>query len=89
MISRRRTDAQGRINGHFSEMQEELSAVKGTDGLRYACLGPPLKPRCIVKPVALVGITYLETEEDVDNFLRELRNRLAEAVRAGQRVQIR
>jgi len=48
-----------------------------------------VKPRCIVKPSELVEATYLETADDVENFLSELRERLAAAIKAGQRVQIR
>jgi hypothetical protein len=48
-----------------------------------------VKPRCIVKPSELVSATYLETMDDIENFLSELQERLAEAIRAGQRIQIR
>ncbi|MBL6967423.1 MAG: BREX system P-loop protein BrxC [Desulfobacteraceae bacterium] len=48
-----------------------------------------VKPRCIVKPAELVATTYLETTDDVEKFLGELRERLVAAIRAGQRIQIR
>ena len=48
-----------------------------------------VKPRCIVKPAELVTTTYLETPDDIEKFLKELRERLAEAIRAGQRIKIR
>jgi len=50
---------------------------------------PKLKPRCIVKPADLADTTYLETPEDIDRFLDELRKRLEAAISSGQRVQIR
>jgi len=50
---------------------------------------PIVKPRCIVKPAELVATTYLETTDDVEKFLNELRERLAAAIRAGQRIKIR
>jgi len=48
-----------------------------------------VKPRCIVKPSELVAITYLETTDDIEKFLGELRERLAAAIKAGQRIKIR
>jgi hypothetical protein len=48
-----------------------------------------VKPRCIVKPAELVATTYLETTDDIENFLSQLRERLAAAIRAGQRIKIR
>jgi len=48
-----------------------------------------VKPRCIVKPAELVATTYLETTDDIEKFLSELRERLEKAVKAGQRIQIR
>ena len=49
----------------------------------------PLKPRSIVKPADLVHTTYLESSEDVDKFLAELRQKLEAAIALGKRVQIR
>ena len=48
-----------------------------------------VKPRCIVKPSELVSATYLETMDDIENFLSELQEKLAAAIRDGQRIQIR
>ncbi|MFH1935814.1 MAG: BREX system P-loop protein BrxC [Pseudomonadota bacterium] len=48
-----------------------------------------VKPRCIVKPAELVSTTYLETTDDIEKFLSELREKLAAAIRHGQRIQIR
>ncbi len=141
MITQRRSDALVKINGHISEMNKEIEAVKGDNTLRYSCFGPldrlqkeveriesiahlsqaeqeavrsfdeglaaieefvrraatptpgvgdpPVKPRCIVKPAELVGATYLETTDDVEKFLRELRLRLEKAIKEGQRIKIR
>jgi len=48
-----------------------------------------VKPRCIIKPTELVATTYLETKDDIEKFLKELRERLEKAIKTGQRVQIR
>jgi hypothetical protein len=48
-----------------------------------------VKPRYVLRPADLVTTSYLETEEEMEKFLRELRDRLAKAIQAGQRIQIR
>ena len=48
-----------------------------------------VKPRCIVKPAELVATTYLETTDDIEKFLSELRERLEKAIKTGQRIKIR
>ena len=50
---------------------------------------PPVKPRRIVKPAELVASPYLETIEDVNVFLDQLRRQLEAAIASGQRIQIR
>ena len=50
---------------------------------------PALKPRCIIKNSELLGTNYLETSEDIDKFLAELRQKLEEAITSGKRIQIR
>jgi acetolactate synthase regulatory subunit len=54
--------------------------------------GPPkpaVKPRCVVKPADLVTTSYLETSDDVNQFIGQLRKRLDQAIASGQRIQIR
>jgi len=48
-----------------------------------------VKPRCIVKPAELVDSPYLETADDIEKFLHELRERLEKALKTGQRIKIR
>ena len=50
---------------------------------------PVVKPRHEVKPSSLVKSTYLETQDDIDGFLDELRRELEDAVARGERIQIR
>jgi hypothetical protein len=49
----------------------------------------PTKKRKIVKPTSLVSQSYLETQEDVDEFLAKLRDELEEAIENNERVEIR
>jgi hypothetical protein len=50
---------------------------------------PVVKPRCIIKPADLVTVTYLETNDEVNDFLAELKTKLEAAIASGQRIQIR
>ncbi len=50
---------------------------------------PVVKERYIVIPAELVGTPYLETREDVEKFLTQLRKKLEGAIASGQRIQIR
>ena len=50
---------------------------------------PKVKPRAIIKPVELIGTSYLETPDDIDKFLADLRQKLEAAINSGQHIQIR
>jgi hypothetical protein len=50
---------------------------------------PKIKPRRVIVPAKLVSTSYLESSEDVDGFLDALRSELEEAIRQGERIQIR
>ena len=50
---------------------------------------PVVKARCVIKPAEIVNKTYLETPEDVEAFIKELRQRLEAAIANNQRIQIR
>ncbi len=48
-----------------------------------------VKPRKEIKPAMLVKSPYLETKDDIDDFLDALRQELEEAYARGERIQIR
>ncbi len=50
---------------------------------------PKTKPRRVVKPADLVQKPYLETPDDVTEFLEELRKQLEAAINNNERIQIR
>ncbi|MCX7392544.1 MAG: BREX system P-loop protein BrxC [Planctomycetales bacterium] len=50
---------------------------------------PVLKPRRIIKPADLVETAYLETPEAANDFADKLRDQLLEAIKNGERVEIR
>lgn len=50
---------------------------------------PEVKSRCIIKPAEIVHKSYLETPEDVEAFIKDLRQRLDAAIAKNERIQIR
>ncbi len=50
---------------------------------------PVVKPRCVIKPTDCINKSYIETPEDVETFLKELRQRLDAAIARNERIQIR
>jgi hypothetical protein len=49
----------------------------------------PVKKRRVINPQQLVGSGYLETQEDIENFLIKLRKELEQALANNERVEIR
>ena len=50
---------------------------------------PIVKARCVIKPAEVATKPYLETAEDVEVFIQELRLRLDAAIAKNERIQIR
>jgi hypothetical protein len=50
---------------------------------------PVVKARCVIKPGEIVNKSYLETPEDVEAFIKDLRQRLEAAIARNERIQIR
>lgn len=50
---------------------------------------PKVKPRTVIKPAELTGTAYLESNDDIDKFLADLRRKLEDAINSGNRIQIR
>ena len=50
---------------------------------------PVVKKQRVVKPAELVKTTYLETSDDVNGFLDDLRQELEKAIASNERIQIR
>jgi hypothetical protein len=63
----------------------KASAAAGSGGATKAAV----KKQRIVEPAKLVKATYLETREEVEQFLDALRRELEEAIEKNERVQIR
>lgn len=50
---------------------------------------PVVKPRRVVFPGEFVKLSYLESQDDVDAFLEDLRKELADALAKNERIEIR
>jgi hypothetical protein len=50
---------------------------------------PAIKKQRVVKPSSLLKTSYLETTEDVDRFISDLRQTLEAAIKNNERIQIR
>jgi hypothetical protein len=50
---------------------------------------PVVKQRCIIKTAEMMKKPYLETKEDVEAFIKDLRQRLESAIDKNERIQIR
>ncbi len=50
---------------------------------------PKIKPRCVIKPSEFTTKSYLEDLKDIDGFLNDLRQKMEDAIKSGQRIQIR
>lgn len=76
----------------FAVLEREVNSVAnvasgGEDGEVGAV--PIVKPRRAISPRELVGSGFLETQEDIDDFLEKLRKALEAAVAANERIQIK
>jgi len=79
--------AQSRIQEFVRKVPEQPS----TEGTAPAPekLKPVVKKVHPIKPAALVKATYLETLDDVQGFLDQLRTEMEDAIHRGERIQIR
>ena len=73
-------DALAQVEHYLMQQAEEGKA--GQDK-------PTVKPRKIVSPVTLVKSPYLESQNDVDVFLDDLRRELTDALARNERIEIR
>ena len=76
--------AMSKIEEAAKKKQAEQKQPTGSDPRK-----PVVKPRCVVKPAELVASGYLETTDDVNQFIDQLRQQLDQAIASGQRIQIR
>jgi hypothetical protein len=82
--------AVGRIESYQNERQLKSDQVKEkTLGEVTPPPKPQVKKQRVVKPADIVKTTYLETSDDVNDFLDALRQELEQAIKNNERIQIR
>jgi hypothetical protein len=90
-ISQAKAEALSALDSAISRIEEglktktPLSAQPG----KQEPPAPAVKSRCVIKPADLVRKPYLETPEEVESFIKELRQRLESAIAKNERIQIR
>jgi hypothetical protein len=86
-IAQARMDAQGLFDRQMMKLEELANQPQPTN--KPAVSTPVVKPRHIVQPAKLSKTAYLETRDEIDEFLAVLRRELEEAIARGERIQIR
>ena len=82
--------AVGRIESYQNERQMKSDQFKeNTPGEVTPPPKPQVKKQRVVKPADIVKTTYLETSDDVNDFLDALRQELEQAIKNNERIQIR
>jgi hypothetical protein len=76
--------AVGRIEAFINKATKASAAPDSGSATK-----PAVKKQRVVEPAKLVKATYLETREEVEQFLDTLRQELEEAIEKNERVQIR
>ena len=76
--------AVGRIENWLVEQRKPKD-----DGFGSVSPSPVVKKQRIIKPTEIMKATYLETPEDVNDFLTTLRQELEQALANNERIQIR
>jgi hypothetical protein len=87
-ITQARQDAQRVYDDAVAKIEEAAKSPK----LDLGGNGPgptPLKPRRVIEPARLITKNYLETQQDVADFLSLLKQKLETAIASGERVEIR
>ena len=86
-----------RASAHLHQAEQRALDLKDQDQQRIAEFlkdkddeqEPKVKPPAVIKASALANKDYLESEEDIEKFLNDLRSKLEEAIANGQRIEIR
>jgi hypothetical protein len=79
--------------GEFVAQQESTKATNvsedGPGASDTKSIKPKFKPPRVIRPKTLVSKSYLETQGDVDQFLKAMRTQLETAINNDERVEIR
>ena len=89
-IAQSEAEAVGSLDAAISHIEAALKAKTPTvNSGQGESSAPVIKSRCVIKPAEVATKPYLETAEDVEAFITELRQRLDAAIAKNERIQIR
>lgn len=90
-IAQAQTEALYALDNALGRIEEALKAKPKEEpsASKSAPAAPVVKARRVIKAADVVTKPYLETPEDVEAFLKELRQRLEAAIAKNERIQIR
>ena len=88
-IAQAQGEAVNTLDAAISRIEAALKAKAPAQPGKTEPPAPVVKARCVIKPAEIVNKSYLETTEDVEAFIKELRQRLETAIAKNERIQIR
>ena len=68
---------------------EVAAAATPPEGKAGETETPKVKPRRIIKPSEMIQKSYLETEDEVETFVGNLKEAMVEAIKRGERIQVK
>ena len=81
--------AVGLIEDFLRKLAEQKKPKDDSSGKVTPPPPPPVKKQRVIKPAGIVKATYLETSDDVNGFLKALRQELEQAISNNERIEIR
>ncbi len=90
-IAQAQAEALNAVDTAISRIEAALKAMSRPPAQpgKAETLAPAVKSRCVIMPAEFVNKAYLETPEDVEAFIKDLRQRLDAAIARNERIQIR
>jgi len=88
-IAQAQTEAVNALDAAISRIEAALKAKAPAQPGKTEPPAPVVKARCVIKPAEIVNKSYLETPDDVEAFIKNLRQRLEAAIARNERIQIR
>ncbi len=87
-LEQMKQQAEKAFNDAFEKIEDYVKkkAESKQDGTKEP---PKIKQRCVIKPSEYAVKSYLEDNDDINQFIDTLRKELEEAIKSGKRIQIK
>jgi hypothetical protein len=82
-------DVEQLADAALARVEQARKSAAGNGAAGGTATATAVKARRVIKPADVVKKTYLETAEEVEEFLGDLRRQLEAALAANERIQIR